>query len=90
MSKERDSMSLTEAPGFALEGEERSDEASNAPAHPAPDPEVVAKPVRRQFRVSAAHYRGSRSLHRARRPWSVASPRGLVQLASIDLAPSST
>ena len=49
MSKERDSMRLTEAPGFALEGEERSDEASNGPAYRSPDPEVVAKPIRRQF-----------------------------------------
>ena len=52
MSKERDSMSFNEVRGFALEDEERSDEASNAPAHavrPAPDPEVIAKPTRRQF-----------------------------------------
>ncbi len=52
MSKERDSMRLNEVRGFALEDEERSDEASSAPAHamrPAPNPEVIAKPTRRQF-----------------------------------------
>ena len=52
MSKERISMRLNEVCGFALEVEERSDEASSASAHaegPAPDPEVIAKPTRRQF-----------------------------------------
>ena len=57
MSKERDSMRFNEVSGLALEAEERSDEASSAPAQtvrPAPDPEVVAKPARRQF---SAEYR---------------------------------
>jgi transposase-like protein len=55
MSKERDSMRLNEGSGFALEDEERSDEASRAPAATvrAPvDSEVIAKPIRRQFSAS--------------------------------------
>ena len=56
MSKERESMRLNGTGGLALEDEERSDEASSARAHgarAAPDPEVIAKPMRRQF--SAAY-----------------------------------
>ena len=49
MSNERDTMRLNEVRGFALEDEERSDEASSAPTHRVVDPEVIAKPTRRQF-----------------------------------------
>ena len=57
MRAERDSMTRTDADAPALGGEERSDEAPRAgagPASRAPDPEVVAKPTRRQF---TAEYR---------------------------------
>ncbi len=48
-------MKLNGFPIPALKGEERSDEASSAAAAPTrPDPEVVAKPKRRQF---TAQYR---------------------------------
>ena len=57
MRAERDSMSAMDAHTPALGGEERSDEAPRAEptqARRAPDPEVVAKPTRRQF---TAEYR---------------------------------
>ena len=50
MTAERDSMTLNEVSVPALGVEERSDEAPRAGrARPTPDPEVVAKPRRRQF-----------------------------------------
>ena len=50
MTAERDSMTLNEVSVPALGVEERSDEAPRAGrARPTPDPEVVAKPKRRQF-----------------------------------------
>ena len=55
MTAERDSMTLNEVSYSALGAEERSDEAPRAGRpRPAPDPEVVAKPKRRQF---TAEYR---------------------------------
>ena len=55
MNAERDSMTLIEISYSALGVEERSDEAPRAGrARTAPDPEVVAKPKRRQF---TAQYR---------------------------------
>ena len=55
MTAERDPMTLSESTVPALGGEERSDEAPRAGrARPTPDPEVVAKPKRRQF---SAQYR---------------------------------
>ena len=55
MTAERDSMTFNEVPLPALGVEERSDEAPRAGrARPTPDPEVVAKPNRRQF---SAEYR---------------------------------
>ena len=55
MTAERDSMTLNEVSYSALGAEERSDEAPRAGrARPAPDPEVVAEPKRRQF---SAEYR---------------------------------
>ena len=55
MTAERDSMTLNEVSLPALGVEERSDEAPRAGrARPTPDPEVVAKPKRRQF---TAQYR---------------------------------
>ena len=55
MIAERDSMTLNEVSVPALGVEERSDEAPRAGrARPTPDPEVVAKPKRRQF---TAEYR---------------------------------
>ena len=57
MITERELMTLNEMGTRALEVEERSDETSRARAsgaRPAPDPEVVAKPKRRQF---TAEYR---------------------------------
>ena len=55
MTAERDSMTLNEVSYSALGAEERSDEAPRAGgAGLTPDPEVVAKPMRRQF---AAEYR---------------------------------
>jgi transposase-like protein len=57
MAVERDSMTLKGLPAPALGVEERSDEASGAGARAPrsrPDPEVVAKPKRRQF---TAEYR---------------------------------
>ena len=55
MTAERDSMTLKEISYSALGVEERSDEAPRAGrARPTPDPEVVAKPKRRQF---TAQYR---------------------------------
>ena len=55
MTAERDSMTLKEVSLPALGAEERSDEAPRAGrARPTPDPEVVAKPKRRQF---SAEYR---------------------------------
>ena len=55
MTAERDSMTLNEISYSALGVEERSDEAPRAGrARPTPDPEVVAKPKRRQF---TAQYR---------------------------------
>ena len=50
MTAERDPMTLNEVSVPALGVEERSDEAPRAGrARPTPDPEVVAKPKRRQF-----------------------------------------
>ena len=57
MTTQRDSMTLNDFPSPALGVEERSDEAhrAGASAPPArPDPEVIAKPKRRQF---TAQYR---------------------------------
>ena len=55
MITERESMTLNESSVPALGVEERSDEAPRAGrARPTPDPEVVAKPTRRQF---TAQYR---------------------------------
>ena len=55
MTAERDSMTLKEISYSALGAEERSDEAPRAGrARSTPDPEVVAKPKRRQF---TAQYR---------------------------------
>ena len=55
MTAERDPMTLNESSAPALGVEERSDEAPRAGrARPTPDPEVVAKPKRRQF---TAQYR---------------------------------
>ena len=55
MTAERDPMTLNESSAPALGVEERSDEAPRAGrARPPPDPEVVAKPKRRQF---TAQYR---------------------------------
>ena len=57
MTSRRDSLKLEDGPAPALGAEERSDEAPRAggaaAGTPPPDPEVVAKPVRRQF--SAAY-----------------------------------
>ncbi len=57
MATERETMALNGIPGPVLGDEERSDEAPSTGAdapHAAPDPEVVAKPKRRQF---TAQYR---------------------------------
>ena len=55
MTAERDPMTLNESSAPALGVEERSDETPRAGrARPTPDPEVVAKPKRRQF---TARYR---------------------------------
>ena len=55
MTAERDSMTLNEVSYSALGAEKRSDEAPGAGRpRPGPDPEVVAKPKRRQF---SAQYR---------------------------------
>ena len=57
MRADRDSMTGRDAGAPALGGEERSDEAprvASGPASQARDPEVVAKPTRRQF---SAEYR---------------------------------
>ena len=55
MTAERDSMTLNEIPYPSLGVEERSDEAPrDGRARATPDPEVVAKPKRRQF---TAQYR---------------------------------
>ena len=55
MTAERDSMTLNEVSVPALGVEERSDEAPRAGrARPTPDPEVVAKPERRQFTAVSA------------------------------------
>ena len=65
MTAERDSMTLNEVSLPALGVEERSDEAPRAGrARPTPDPEVVAKPKRRQF---SAEYRLRRILEEAER-----------------------
>ena len=89
MTAERDAMTLNEVSYSALGAEERSDEAPRAGRpRPGPDPEVVAKPTRRQF---SAEYR-LRILEEAERctqrgeEGSAASPRGVVQLASDGLA----
>ena len=55
MTAERDAMTLNEVSYSAPGAEERSDEAPGAGRpRPGPDPEVVAKPKRRQF---SAQYR---------------------------------
>ena len=55
MTAQRDPMTLNESSVPALGVEDRSDEAPRAGrARPTPDPEVVAKPKRRQF---TAQYR---------------------------------
>ena len=57
MTAERETMTWKENGALALGVEERSDETPRSaagPARPAPDPEVVAKPKRRQF---TAEYR---------------------------------
>ena len=55
MTAERDPMTLNEIPYSSLGVEERSDEAPrDGRAGATPDPEVVAKPMRRQF---TAEYR---------------------------------
>ena len=85
MTAERDSMTLNEVSAPALGVEERSDEAPRAGrARPTPDPEVVAKPKRRQF---TAEYRlrileEADRCTQARRGGPPASSRGVVQLAS--------
>ncbi len=53
MTAKRESMTLDWTSAPVLGGEERSDEAPSTGARP-PDPEVVAKPTRRQF---SAQYR---------------------------------
>ena len=56
MATQRETMALNGVPGPVLGDEERSDEAPSTGAQTprvAPDPEVVAKPTRRQF--SAAY-----------------------------------
>ena len=56
MTAERDPMTLNEVSVPALGVEERSDEAPRAGrARPTPDPEVVAKPKRRQFTAGCCH-----------------------------------
>ena len=49
MTAERDTMTLNRTSVPALGVEERSDEAPSAGGSAGPDPEVVAKPKRRQF-----------------------------------------
>ena len=52
MATEREMMILKESPGPVVGGEERSDEAPTTGTQPRPtppDPEVIAKPNRRQF-----------------------------------------
>ena len=52
MATERKTMALNGVPGPVLGDEERSDEAPSTGVNtprPAPDPEVVAKPKRRQW-----------------------------------------
>ena len=49
MTVERELMELNGYPAPALEGEERSDETPRVGAGAPPDPEIVAKPKRRQF-----------------------------------------
>ena len=64
MTAERDLMTLNEVSYSALGAEERGDEAPRAGRpRPGPDPEVVAKPKRRQF---SAEY-GLRILDEAER-----------------------
>jgi transposase len=54
MTMQKESKGIPLDTASALDGEERRDEASNAEVGaPSPDPEVVAKPARRQF--SAAY-----------------------------------
>ena len=57
MRAERDPMSGKETGAAALGVEERSDETPRAEVgqrRPAPDPEVVAKPTRRQFTAESS------------------------------------
>ena len=57
MPNQREPVTVDSAPGTTLSAEERSDEADRAGPRAAPtpvDPEVVAKPTRRQF---SAEYR---------------------------------
>ena len=91
MVTERESMTLNEVGARALGVEERSDETPRARAsgaRPAPDPEVVAKPKRRQF---TAEYR-LRILEeadlcvQARRGRAAASPGRVVHLPPGGLA----
>ena len=61
MTAERDPMTLNESTVPALWVEERSDEAPRAGrARPTPDPEVVAKPKRRQFTAQWRRWNRSR------------------------------
>ena len=91
MTAERESVTLQEMDAPALGVEERRDEAPRggaSHARPTPDPEVVAKPKRRQVHraVSTADSGGGRELHAARRGGPAASPRGAVQLPSDGMA----
>ena len=89
MTAERDSMTLNEVSVPALGVEERSDEAPRAGrARPTPDPEVVAKPKRRQF-TAEYRLRVLEEADRCTQPGEVGRllrREGVVQLASDGLA----
>ena len=95
MRAERDPMRWKDAGASALGAEERSDEAPRAgagPASGAPDPEVVAKPTRRQF-TAEYRLRILEEADRCTRPGEVgaaASPRGAVFLPSHGVAQGAT
>ena len=91
MRTETDPVTGMQAGAAALGAEERSDEAPRAEdqqERSAPDPEVVAKPTRRQF-TAGYRLRIVEEADRCTRPGEVgrpASPRGSVHLASVGLA----